>query len=162
MSVARQWFRTIGSFVVPTAAVGCLIFAVVNVLNAYPKKEDIKPPIEPAKSPFSDSLAGAGLIESSSENIAISPPQTGLCREVNVKIGQQVKKGDVLFKLDDRTRKAELFVREAKVTQMKAQLQRLRNSPRPEDIPIAKGKVAEMQARLAQADDLMNRKRQIA
>src|SRR5438552_572268 len=57
--------------------------------------------------------AAVGLVETSTENIAIGTPLSDVVAEVLVTVGQSVKSGDPLFKLDDRQRQADLAARQA-------------------------------------------------
>jgi len=58
-------------------------------------------------------VAAVGLVETSTENIAIGTPLSDVVAEVLVTVGQSVKTGDPLFKLDDRQRQADLAARQA-------------------------------------------------
>jgi multidrug resistance efflux pump len=104
--------------------------------------------------PFTAYVAGAGLVEASSENIAIGTPLPGLVTEVLVKVGQTVKAGAPLFKLDDRELRAELIVRQSALKTAQAKLAKLKHLPRPEDVPPAEARVAEAQASLRDAEEL--------
>ena len=53
------------------------------------------------------------MVEPETENISIGAPLPGIVVEVMVKVGQRVKAGDPLFRIDDREQKAELTVRQA-------------------------------------------------
>ena len=78
-------------------------------------KEDVPPPIEPSRSPYKDTVAGAGIVEAQTENIEIGATMPGLVVKVYVKVHDKVDAGDPLFKLDDRQLKADLEVRKAAV-----------------------------------------------
>ena len=56
-------------------------------------------PIEfpPPVSPYARSIAGAGLIEASSQNIAIGCPFNEVIEKIYVVEGDMVKKGDTCF-----------------------------------------------------------------
>lgn len=68
------------------------------------------PPIlfPPAKSPFPYAIAGAGIIEASSQNISIGTPFNEIIKKIYVVEGNMVKCGDPLFELDLRIFQAEL------------------------------------------------------
>jgi len=74
-----------------------------------------QPVAEPSMPPFRHYIAGAGITEASTENIELSTPVPGVVTEIPVKIGQDVKAGDMLFKVDTRDLDAELKVRQAAV-----------------------------------------------
>ena len=71
------------------------------------------PPIEPARNPFPNTVAGAGMVEPQTENITMGSPTSGVVVEVMVKVGAKVQPGDALFRLDDRQLRAELVARRA-------------------------------------------------
>jgi multidrug resistance efflux pump len=63
-----------------------------------------------------------------------------------VKVGQRVKAGEPLFRIDDREMKAELQVRTAMLADATAALARLAALPRTEDLPAAEARVRETMA----------------
>ncbi len=136
---------------VPAIAAVLLVFGVVTVLQSRP----VRPPTVPVKPPpvaaYERTVGGVGLVEASSENIAISTPVSGLCTQVYVKVGDRVKAGQKLFSLDDRALQAELAVRRRSLEVAQAQLEKLRRAPRPEEVPVAEAKVAEAEQTLADA-----------
>ena len=81
---------------------------------------ELPPPVQPAENPFPNTVAGAGMVEPETENISIGSPVPGIVVEVLVKVGQKVKAGDPLFRLDDRELKAELAVRQAMLADAQA------------------------------------------
>jgi multidrug resistance efflux pump len=93
-----------------------------------------------------------GLIESSSENIAVSVPVPGMVTHVYVKAGDHVVKGQKLFSIDDRDLRAELALRESAVTLAQAKVDKLLRSPRPEEIPPMEAKVHEAEQLYQDAD----------
>src|SRR5690554_5603698 len=102
----------IARYVLPVVAIGLLIFAVYYVLRA--RWEPVPEPIvlaEPARSPFAQTVAGAGMVEPRTENISIGSPDAGLVAEVLVEVGQTVESQQPLFRLDDRELRAQLRVR---------------------------------------------------
>lgn len=81
------------------------------------------PPVSaPATSPFPATVAGSGIIEASSENIAIAAPAGGVITNVFVKAGEVVTAGTPLFTLDDRELRAELLVNESELAVAEAEL----------------------------------------
>jgi RND family efflux transporter MFP subunit len=84
------------------------------VVKSGAKPVPVAPPAaEPSRPPFSHYIAGAGIVEASTENIEISTPIPGMVTEIPVHVGQQVNAGELLFKLDTRDLEAELKVRKA-------------------------------------------------
>lgn len=130
-------------------ALGGLLFAISVVLKSSQPVIAAEPVAQPAASPFETFVAGAGLVESSTENIAVAPVLPGVVTKVFVKVGDAVKAGDPLFQLDDRSLLAELAVRNAAHASAVATLEKLKQSPRPEDLPPAEAQVREAEATLA-------------
>jgi HlyD family secretion protein len=92
------------------AAVGFL-FAVYLVISGGKTAPVSQPVAEPAQAPFKTYIAGAGIIEARSDNIAIGASLPGVVDKVLVKVGDKVKAGEALFRLDQRELAAELEVR---------------------------------------------------
>lgn len=74
-------------------------------------------------SPYQSFVAGAGLVEANTENIAIGTEIAGIVLKVNVAKGSKVKKGDPLFTIDDRATRALLATQLAAVKVAEAQLE---------------------------------------
>lgn len=82
------------------------------------KKEIPQPiPFPPPVSPYVHSIAGAGIVEASSQNISIGSPFSEIVTKIYVVEGDKVKAGDPLFHLDLRSFEAQL---ETSVNQLKA------------------------------------------
>lgn len=141
----------IRKFVLPLMAVLGVVFAIFTVRAGNKPVPVSQPVAEPARSPFATYVAGSGLIEAATENIAVGTNVPGVVTQVFVKVGDRVKAGDRLFQIDDRDLRAEVGVREAALLAARAEAQRLENQPRPEEIPVAEAKVAEAQASLDHA-----------
>ncbi|MBI4581900.1 MAG: efflux RND transporter periplasmic adaptor subunit [Planctomycetes bacterium] len=145
----------IRKYVLPVIAAFGLCFAVY-VVGLGSRPMPAAPPVaEPSMAPWPSYVAGAGIIEASTENIAIGTVMPGVVTAVYVKPGQTVKAGDPLFKVDDRPMLAELQVRQAALAQAKANLERLERMPRPEDIPVAEARLTEAESLLADARSQM-------
>src|SRR5688500_11575417 len=81
------------------------------------------PLVEPARSPFSNSVAATGIIEARQENVRIATTKAGLVAKVSVAVGAKVKKGDPLFQLDERETRARLVTAESQLGSLRAALQ---------------------------------------
>jgi RND family efflux transporter MFP subunit len=94
-------------FILPAFAFIGICFGIFMII--YGKKQPPIPPIEfpPPIPPYVHFVAGAGIIESASENIKIGVPFPDLIDEVYVTAGDKVKKGDILFTIDTRHLKSE-------------------------------------------------------
>jgi multidrug resistance efflux pump len=141
----------------PALAVLSLGFALVNVVRSQQTLPPASPPIAPASSPYGDALAGAGMVEPASEDIAVSPHRAGVVAEVRVAVGQKVAAGDLLLRMDDRAQQAELTVRQARLAAAEAELDKLADMPRPEELAPREAAAREAQARLVEAEDHLAR-----
>ncbi|MBC7980960.1 MAG: efflux RND transporter periplasmic adaptor subunit [Armatimonadetes bacterium] len=136
------------------------------------------PPVVPPRKPFAHSVAATGILEALSENVAIGVPQSGMVSEVFVKVNDSVKKGDPLFKLDDRDLLAQqistraqldvagsqISINEAQLAKFSAQLARLDAvtdsraiskddmENRRQDVSIAQAQLAAARAGLTSAE----------
>lgn len=141
----------IRKYLLPLLAIAGVIFAVRTVIQGNRPPHVADPVTQPARSSFATYVAGAGIIEASSENIAIGTPLGNVVTEVYVKVGDQVKKREPLFKVRDSVEAAEVEVRRVAVEVAKRKLARLKALPRPEDLPPAEAKVKAAAAELEQA-----------
>jgi multidrug resistance efflux pump len=135
----------------PVLAAVALVFAALSVVKMTPVGASVVPPSPPPSAAFPKQIGAVGLVEASSENIAVSLPVPGLVTAVHVKAGDRVKKGQALFSLDDRDLRAELALRRSSLELAIARLERLRAAPRIEEIPPAKARVREAEALLDDA-----------
>lgn len=143
-------------YVIPAMAVAGVALAVHTVRSQNQDRPVPDPVAEPPRSPFRSSVAGSGIIEASSENIAIGTNIPGVVVEVFVKPGDHVKAGDPLFRIDDRAQLAEVRVRQTSLDVLKRTLTKLEQSPRAEDLPPAEARVAAAEAQAADTERLWN------
>ena len=145
----------------PLAALVLLVFAFVHVSGANKPTQAVAPPVEPARNPFPETVAGAGIVEPRTENISVGTPLAGVVTDVFVEVGQRVPAGAALFRLDDRQLSAELSSRQAMLAAARAELDRLEQQPRPEEVPVSEARVALAEADLKRHLDRMTRARQL-
>ena len=84
-------------------------------------------PLPSARAPYDNYVAGTGLIEASTGNIAIGTPVSGIVDAIYVKWGDRVSTGKPLFKLDARDLSAQLEVANARVMEAEATLAKNKN-----------------------------------
>jgi len=135
-------------YFIPVLAVAGALGAVYTVRSGSHQVAAAQPVGEPARSPYETPVAGAGIVEASTQNIAVGAQIAGIVDRVFVIAGDMVKAGDPLFAIDDRSARAQLAVRKAAVLVAEQNLAKLRASPRPEDIPPAEAQVAEARAQV--------------
>jgi multidrug efflux pump subunit AcrA (membrane-fusion protein) len=109
-------------FVLPLIALFALTFGLVSMVRSQTGHETNNPPSAPPESDFEHTVAAVGLVESSTENIAIGSPLSDVATAVFVTVGQSVKTGEPLFKLDDRQRLADREARRAELQVAESQV----------------------------------------
>ncbi|RIL11264.1 MAG: secretion protein HlyD [Proteobacteria bacterium] len=112
----------IRKYAIPALAVLGLLLGLRTVLAGTKKPPVAQPVVAPSRSPYKVFVAGTGILEASSENLAIAAPVGRIVKEVPVEIGARVSADDVLFVLDDRDVRADLAVKEAAVLVAKSEL----------------------------------------
>src|SRR5437870_119427 len=136
-------------FLIPAIALAGACYGLLTVAAGSQPAPVAKPVSDPSRPPFETYIAGSGIIEAVGQNVAIGSPLPRLALEVDVKVGDEVDAGAPLFRLDDRDLKAEATVRKAALQSSRARLDRLKASPRPEELPPAEARVAAAEAQLA-------------
>jgi HlyD family secretion protein len=115
-------FSTIRFYILPVVSLVGILFVIKTVIAGSVPPPVAPPVVEPARPPYPFFVAGSGIIESISENVAIASPLAGVIKAVYVKAGDSVGEGQPLFALDDRDTLAELAVRRAQIERAKALL----------------------------------------
>src|SRR5436190_5350821 len=110
-------------YLLPALAVLGVVFAIYSVVTGQRHVPPAPPVTQPAQPQYQSYVAGAGIVEASTENIAVGALVPGVVTEIFVKIGDQVKAGAPLFRIDDRDLRAELVVRQAALASAKARVQ---------------------------------------
>ncbi|MFI5344536.1 MAG: efflux RND transporter periplasmic adaptor subunit, partial [Chlamydiales bacterium] len=105
--------NVIQKYLLPLLAIVGALFGLAIVY--WSQKTMPVPPIAfpPATSPYPHSIAGAGIIEASSQNISIGTPFNEVIWTIFVIEGDHVKKGDLLIQLDLRNFEAQLETAQA-------------------------------------------------
>lgn len=141
----------IRKYLLPGLSVAGVLLAIYVVRAGSREAVPSSPASAPASAPFASYIAGAGIVEASTENIAISPLVPGVVTRVFVRVGDRVKAGDPLFAIDDRAERAEVEVQTAALEQARQALRRLRMQPRSEDLPPLWARVQEAEAAVSNA-----------
>ena len=134
--------------VLPLIAMSGFGFAVYTIYAREPIKDSEPLTTPPTQTKYKKFLAGAGIVEARLENIPVGAAVPGVVWEVNVKVKDRVKKGDQLFKIDDRDIRAEMAVREANLASAIASYRRLEAAPQVGDIATAEAAVEEARAKV--------------
>jgi RND family efflux transporter MFP subunit len=106
----------------PLLAVATAVLATASIVRTKPTRQRTDPPAAPPTAHYSDTVAAVGLVEASTENVSIGTHLSGVVEQVFVSVGQAVRAGDQLFRLDTRALEAVRAVRCAALETAKAQL----------------------------------------
>lgn len=110
--------------ILPLIAVASLVLAALFIWGGLPDRSPSAPQREPAKAPpalaNAERVAGAGVVEPSSETIDIGAPLSGLVMNVAVSPGARVVPGQPLFTIDDRAVRAQLAEAQAAIGEARA------------------------------------------
>jgi multidrug efflux pump subunit AcrA (membrane-fusion protein) len=98
-------------YILPFIGILAAAGATWSIARTAPRRETTIPPAPPPMSEFRDTIAAVGIVEASTENIAIGTPLSAVVPRVFVQAGDSVHAGDPLFELDTRHLRAELDVR---------------------------------------------------
>lgn len=107
-------------FVLPALAALGLVAAVALSLRDTAPPPPAQPVAQPASPPFASYVAGTGLLEAATRNIAVATPISGVVARVAVTVGARVAAGDELFRLDGRDLDAQLVTKRAAVAAAQA------------------------------------------
>src|SRR6266481_2567662 len=112
----------IRKYILPVLAIIGVGVAVFMVMQGNRTRPVVQPEVQSARAPFTSYIFGPGIVEASTENIAMGTPVSGIVTAIYVKWGDRVKAGAPLFKVDTRDLEAQLLPANAKVKEMEAQL----------------------------------------
>lgn len=110
-------------YIIPLIALTGAIFAVLFVRAGNKPVPASQPVALPAQASYQAQIAGAGLVESSTENISVGTVMPGIVNEVLVRVGDEVKASQPLFRIDDRDLRAQLIVRQAALESAKVSVE---------------------------------------
>lgn len=127
------------------AATAVVSFAVLGAADRDASAED-------ASSKAMARVLGPGLVEPLSEEIALGVEVPGRIAALLADEGDAIRAGQVLARLDARDSRAQVASAEARLTDARAALTRVRNGSRPEERREARAAVAQARFALAQAE----------
>ena len=108
--------------ILPILAVIGFIIGLRTVMASNRPVPPAMPVVDPAQPSFAEYVAGVGIVEANTENIGIAAQASGVIMGVDVKAGQTVKAGDMLFHLDSRESEAQLAIKVSAVQVAKTAL----------------------------------------
>lgn len=148
----RNYFRIVAALTL--ASLLLIIFYFVN--DASPQKNAAWI-IQPPRSPYPSYISGVGVVEPRSGNIAINTGLNRLVESVYAQVGDRIKKGDVLLQLENQDLNADLKVKFLAFKNSLAQVKKLEELPRPEDLKSAQANLFNAQAQADEARHQLER-----
>jgi multidrug efflux pump subunit AcrA (membrane-fusion protein) len=116
----------------PILAVVGLIVAAFFISGGQPDRTLTEPAREPPRAPAAlantNRVAGAGIVEPSSELVQIGSALSGLISDLRVASGDFVQRGQPLFTVDDRAARAQLNEAEAAIREARAAIAEARTA----------------------------------
>jgi len=110
------------SFLLAALAIVGVLGAIAFVMKGSTPPLVAQPVSAPTIAPYPSYVAGSGMLEASTRNIAISTPVGGVVTGVAVKVGDRVAKGQELFRIDGRDLEAQLAVKQSAAVVARAQI----------------------------------------
>lgn len=156
----RSWLWSLS-----LACGGMFLVAAAHVFSRQQELPPLEPPAPPARGGFDANLAATGLVEAETENIGVDAALSGVVLEVYVddaQVGSRVAQGAPLFRVDDRHVLAELRLAEARVAAAEARRNKLRQQPRPEELPPSEARVRALRATVDRLRDDFDRAEALA
>lgn len=140
------------------AGAGVVMAVIAIILFRQPTPT---PPVNqaPPVNPYASSIAAEGIVEGFEGNRPIDVPQTGLVLEIMAEVGDEVRSGDPLFRIDDRVLRAERLQAEGALKVAEAERARLKALPRPERIDQLEAALAAAEAEVTDATTHLERVR---
>ena len=108
------------------ALLGFGIALAVVVYSSRPASR-ATPSTQEVSAPFPSYVAGVGITETGRGNVAVGTAMSGVVAELDVRVGDRVKAGDPLFRIDDRDLQAKLAVAQARAAGAEAALAKPRH-----------------------------------
>jgi HlyD family secretion protein len=117
----------IRKYILPILAIVGVGVAVFMVMQGNRTPPVAQPAVQSARAPFTSYIFGPGIVEASTENIAIGTPVSGIVTAVYVKWGDRVRTGAPLFKIDSSDLQAQILPALAKVKEAETNLAKVKN-----------------------------------
>ena len=118
--------------------------------------------IPSVKPPFKSFIAGTGIVEAESKNIAVGSSISGIIKKVYVQSGDKIQKGMLLFEMDDTLLQSKILVAqtsikaaEAKLTSAKHHFNLIENFKKVSPQMVTKVKYIQAQDRFHEAKELL-------
>ena len=130
-------------YILPIIALVGILIAMIVASRANKTLPPAKAVSEAPQPPYQSFIAGAGITEANTENIAIGTQIAGIVSKIYVRVGSHVKAGDPLFTIDDRAQRALIATDAAAVNATHAQREQARYELKLGNELIAKRVISE-------------------
>lgn len=142
-----------------------LIITFLSVfLIFYSMWQTAKPPVLPPAiltshpvAPYPSFISAVGLVEASSDNISIGSPVNRIIDKVLVQVGEEIRKGQVLFTLENLDLQAELSARLVDYEIAESKYKKMKALPRQEDLIAVEASLKNAQIELDHAQNRLQR-----
>ncbi len=137
------------------AVMGALAGLAVAYISSL-TKPPLPPAYPPPTNPYPNGIYAQGILESdqpSGEDINIYPEVSGTIKQILVKEGQEVKKGELLIQVDDSIERATVEQLQSQSQAAFTMLEELKAQPRKETLDVNEAQVIAAQAALKTAQD---------
>ena len=156
-TLTSRKFPPLRYVLIPTIAIVGIVLVIVTVFKQVPNVPIATIIVAPPKSPFDVRISGIGTVLPSSDVVSVGTAIAGVVLEVAVTEGQQVKMGDLLFRIDGRQTQADLAVANARVVVAQGKLASVKALPRATTLREAQAVVASANAQLVDAQGRLKR-----
>src|SRR5262249_8878465 len=92
---------------IPVIAAFALTLGIISVVRSQPRREATTPPVQPPASAFAHNVAAVGLVETSTENIAVGSHLPGVVAKALVTAADSVMARAPIFEIGDRNLRAQ-------------------------------------------------------
>ncbi len=154
---SRQWL--IGVLAVGVIGTSAIAYQTVTRNSAKPNIVDLTVPVE-AKSLQVRIKASGSVVPIQAVNV--SPKVSGRLVQLYVEQGDRVTKGQIIARMDDESVQAQLQQVRASLVSAQANLEKLRNGSRDEDVAAAQARVEAALSRANLSSTRLNRYRNLA
>ena len=156
-TLTSRKFPPLRYVVIPVIAIVGIVLVIVTVFKQVPNVPIATIIVAPPKSPFEVRISGIGTVLPSSDVVSVGTSIAGDVTEVAVTEGQEVKVGDILFRIDGRQTQADLAVANAKVVVAQGKLASVKALPRATTLHEAQAVVDAAKAQLMDAQGRLGR-----
>lgn len=105
-------------------------------------------------------IAANGIVQPE-RSVNVSPKSSGILKELLVKEGDRVERGQILAEMDSSSLEGQLTQAQGQVASAAASLQRVRTGNRNQDIAQAEARLRDAQAALRQTDQVLRQNQQL-